>query len=213
MQMLHLSLSPVWGMNLNMHFGTDLISSAVPCVNLQFRLCSSLQRFLCGFSHSLMPLFAMGLSSSRCLQAVLLYSICFDKPSGFNRFPKCLPSHSLSFWQPPVPANPLPVLSAWIRDCYFLMEALTLEINKEAAYRSNRTLLVQGKGLKPEEPGKPLWMPWLTHRVSEMGSAAFRLGLLHRQVLSTSDQEPTHVYGKGVGGQHCSRGECNSCGS
>lgn len=109
MRMLRLSLSPVWGMNFNMHFGADLISSALPWVNLQFRLCSSLQWILCDFSHSLMPLFAMGLSSSRCLQAVLLYSICFDKPSAFNRFPKCLPSHSLSFWQPPVPTNPLPV--------------------------------------------------------------------------------------------------------
>lgn len=141
MQMLHLSLSPVWGMNFNMQFGTDLISSALPWVNLQFRLCSSLQWFLCDFSHSLMPLFAMGLSSSRCLQAVLLYSICFDKPSGFNRSPKRLPSHSLSLWQPPVPSNPA-CLSPWVRDSYFSMEVLTRGIKKEAAYRTNGTLLV-----------------------------------------------------------------------
>jgi len=125
MQMLHLSLSPVWEMNFNMHFGTDLISSVLAWVNLQFSLCSSLQWFLCDFSRSLMPLFAIGLSSSRCLWAVLLYSICFDKPSGFSRFPKCLPPCNLSFWQPPVPTKPSFWLSPWVRDSYFSMEVLT----------------------------------------------------------------------------------------
>lgn len=125
--MLHVSLSPARGMNFNMHFGTDLISSALPWVNLQFRLCSLLQWFLCDFSHSLMPLFAIGLSFSWCLQAVLLYSICFNKPSGFNRFPKCLPSHNLSFLAA-TSAYTLSVwLSPWVRDSYFSVEVLTCD--------------------------------------------------------------------------------------